>query len=625
MDSNSGRSNDAWQLKKLGWTVAGASCLLATILTFSQFGSQKLIKELTRQEHVRQLLTDERLVSLDIVRSCQIIGSEWEGKPGQRTNNPTADIREEQVHLKSLIARQGQIVESLRRESLTSGESVSSEPLKAYAKSSADLAAFAGGSFGLSTETDNSIYKLAILSKHLNTGATNLENARLALITETERSIAILKAGLTIAYGSIISLMLLSSLLIFGPLFRRARAAVDHIADQNGALEGLNEQLTKQAVDLSAQHHELVEMHDKLELHTVELQETAASLQRALDHAQQASEIARFSASRFQELFQGIPVPAFTFDPSGTIFEWNHAAGTLYGKQGYEVFQQSIYYAVFREEEHSEIRSITERVFRGETIQNYEREDSLGGEKRFLLCAFFPLRNPLEEVVGGVCAALDITERKLTEVQLLNYQEQIQTQMGFITEQNILLQVKQEELENANCLLQKLATTDGLTGLTNHRTFQEKLESEYRKHQKTGAPLSLILFDVDKFKTFNDEYGHQAGDDVLIGVARLIEEVSLKREFTARYGGEEFAIILPNCTADAAMIAAERFRAAFESKTWPNRPVTASFGVSTLTSSMTSRAELISCSDQALYVAKNRGRNCAAHYDECAANQKDVA
>jgi len=119
----------------------------------------------------------------------------------------------------------------------------------------------------------------------------------------------------------------------------------------------------------------------------------------------------------------------------------------------------------------------------------------------------------------------------------------------------------------------------------------------------------LLLFDVDKFKMFNDEFGHPAGDEVLKGVAQCLRDAAHKGEYLARYGGEEFAIILAGRTEEQALAVSERFREAIEAYPWKHRQVTASFGVSSLVPEKEERAALISMADEALYVSKREGRN----------------
>lgn len=172
----------------------------------------------------------------------------------------------------------------------------------------------------------------------------------------------------------------------------------------------------------------------------------------------------------------------------------------------------------------------------------------------------------------------------------------------------------EEELHEAKGKLEELASRDGLTGLKNRRAFQERLDMEYERSRRYGNPLSLVLLDVDKFKTYNDQYGHPAGDLVLKTVSHLLEAVLRESDFIARYGGEEFVLILPHTPSEAAMGVAERCRGRIETHHWPDRSVTASFGVATLHAGVAlSREEFVKAADDALYASKEAGRNRVTH------------
>jgi diguanylate cyclase (GGDEF)-like protein len=168
----------------------------------------------------------------------------------------------------------------------------------------------------------------------------------------------------------------------------------------------------------------------------------------------------------------------------------------------------------------------------------------------------------------------------------------------------------------ANEKLAALATLDGLTGLKNHRAFQQKLEEEYRRSRRYDIPLSLLMMDADHFKYYNDAFGHPAGDEVLKTLAHVLTEGARTTDFVARYGGEEFTVILPGTTAEQAVAAAERFRSAIETAHWPLRPVSVSVGVSTLCPDTANAAVLIREADRALYQSKASGRNRSTHSDD---------
>ena len=150
--------------------------------------------------------------------------------------------------------------------------------------------------------------------------------------------------------------------------------------------------------------------------------------------------------------------------------------------------------------------------------------------------------------------------------------------------ENRLLESR-EELEDANAKLRALSETDALTGLQNRRSFDARLTECYGASRRSGRPLSILLLDVDHFKSFNDTYGHQAGDDVLRIVARALRDSVRTTDVLARYGGEEFVVILPDTDEDGAVTLAERCRRAVAAVNWTQRPVTVSIGASTLADS----------------------------------------
>jgi diguanylate cyclase (GGDEF)-like protein len=160
---------------------------------------------------------------------------------------------------------------------------------------------------------------------------------------------------------------------------------------------------------------------------------------------------------------------------------------------------------------------------------------------------------------------------------------------------------------------ERLATTDGLTGLTNHRTFQGRLDEHLQAAQRYGRKVSLILCDIDHFKSVNDTYGHPVGDQVLRGVAKVLAKEARTTDVVARYGGEEFAVVMPETDTVGAMVIAERIRERIERMVTETDQgplkVTMSLGVATFPVDAALKAALVERADGCLYHAKRHGRN----------------
>jgi diguanylate cyclase (GGDEF)-like protein len=160
-----------------------------------------------------------------------------------------------------------------------------------------------------------------------------------------------------------------------------------------------------------------------------------------------------------------------------------------------------------------------------------------------------------------------------------------------------------------------LVNLDGLTGLYNHRWFQENLSNELLKSRRFKYKVTLLMIDVDHFKSFNDKYGHPQGDSALKEISQIIKKTIRAYDVPARYGGEEFAVVLPHADHDQALRVAERLRRAVMAHPFLGRKgrarleLTVSIGVATYPANAKTKAELIDRADQALYLAKSEGRN----------------
>jgi diguanylate cyclase (GGDEF)-like protein/PAS domain S-box-containing protein len=206
---------------------------------------------------------------------------------------------------------------------------------------------------------------------------------------------------------------------------------------------------------------------------------------------------------------------------------------------------------------------------------------------------------------GATVVVSDITSSKQAELELMGLTEQ----------------------------LKLLATTDGLTGLLNRRAFDDGLELEIARARRSVLPISLIMLDIDRFKTFNDRYGHPAGDECLRRVAAVLRQtVKRPADLVARYGGEEFCAILPETDEDAAYFVAEALRAAvrdlhLEHQASEKGIVTISAGVASFRAGEEAKSplELVSRADEALYIAKGAGRDRVAGWSRRIADRSSVA
>jgi len=163
--------------------------------------------------------------------------------------------------------------------------------------------------------------------------------------------------------------------------------------------------------------------------------------------------------------------------------------------------------------------------------------------------------------------------------------------------------------------LEQLSVTDSLTGLLNRRYLDKRLIEEIQRSKRHRFPMSLMMLDIDNFKSYNDTFGHQAGDAALKIVATVLQDILRGADVAARYGGEEFAILLPQTTSGEAAAIAERLRQRIERTEFPKRKVTVSIGIAACSNEIDTPDDIIGAADYALYDAKNNGRNNVQVYD----------
>lgn len=319
-----------------------------------------------------------------------------------------------------------------------------------------------------------------------------------------------------------------------------------------------------------------------LEAANMGIREKHDELSAALSNSQRQSVLLEHSSRRFAALFDGLPVGCLTFDDGLDVREWNSMMSTVTLIDAHRALHMPLDTAVSSLTDH--IDSIRKTVMEEKSVLSFEFHH----RGKTLAARVLPLLSADGAATGGVLTVVDMTSER----------EAIAA------------------LESANERLAGLARTDGLTGLRNHMSFQEELESAL----SGTVPVSLCLLDVDFFKQFNDSFGHPAGDAVLRQTAAILREAIPQPHVVARYGGEEFALVLIGLAADEVEQLVDAARQRLEKADWEHRQITASFGVAHCLSKSITRKSLIESADAALYAAKAAGRNCI-----CTAEPKAVA
>ncbi len=250
---------------------------------------------------------------------------------------------------------------------------------------------------------------------------------------------------------------------------------------------------------------------------------------------------------------------------------------------------------IFGEEASKVHEKANMKALNGETVV-YDWGTESNGEIKYYQTSVSPIRSSQDDIIGIVGVGRDITNQKELE----------------------------KELMEANTNLKNMSLIDGLTNIPNRRSFDENFEKEWNRSLRNSTNLSLLILDIDHFKSYNDNYGHLQGDECLKLIANTLNQsINRSADIVARYGGEEFVIVLPETTAKGAMFVAEKIRNKVKNMNIPNptskvKPyITVSIGVASIVASSILKSEdLIRNADKALYNAKKSGRNKSELYSK---------
>jgi two-component system, cell cycle response regulator len=320
----------------------------------------------------------------------------------------------------------------------------------------------------------------------------------------------------------------------------------------------------------------------------LELEQTKAQLQLEQQERAQTEATLRASNEQLQQILNSTDAGIAFVDAERRYQFVNRFYEVRFNRSRESILNKYVW-DVIGEAAYASVQDYVDRALKGEP-QSFEfGMVYLNGDYVYLTSCLTPAFSSDQEIIGYYLFVFDSTERRRLE----------------------------QSLQAANTKLEKLATVDSLTQIANRRKFDDYLEQEWRRALRSQQPLSLIMFDVDAFKRYNDCYGHQMGDDCLISIAQTVKStVERTTDVVARYGGEEFAVVLPNTDLSGAAAIAEQIQQAVKALAIPHETstvspiVSISLGVASLVPITTGTPkQLIASADRALYAAKQQGRD----------------
>jgi diguanylate cyclase (GGDEF)-like protein/PAS domain S-box-containing protein len=295
----------------------------------------------------------------------------------------------------------------------------------------------------------------------------------------------------------------------------------------------------------------------------------------------------RASEELFRAFMNASPFLSYIKDAAGRLLFYNRSFAQRFGVSEYAWLGRTDEQLWSRKLTKSVRTHDLEVMAGGRMVETEEHIRNWDGTISWLRSFKFPCNDSAGNVLlAGV--AVDVSEEVAHQIELERYHR---------------------ELEEANDQLRKLAVTDELTGLRNRRSFEERMVMEFSMARRRKRELSVLLIDVDNFKTINDRWGHAAGDEVLRRLGMILRTTVRLPDLPARYGGEEFVVLLPESGEESAMGLARRVMQRVASEDWENEPLTISVGMAAMNESLENGFQLVELADEALYAAKRAGKN----------------
>ncbi len=311
------------------------------------------------------------------------------------------------------------------------------------------------------------------------------------------------------------------------------------------------------------------------------------ALEQALDEKDKAIAGLRASEELFRAFMNASPFLSYIKDAAGRLLFYNRSFAQRFGVNEYAWLGRTDEQLWSRRLTKSVRTHDLEVMAGGRMVETEEHIRAADGTISSLRSFKFPCHDSAGNMLlAGV--AVDVSAEVAHKAELERYHR---------------------DLEEANDQLRKLAVTDELTGLSNRRSFEERLVMEFSMARRRKRELSLLLIDVDDFKTINDRWGHAAGDEVLRRLGMVLRTTVRLPDFPARYGGEEFVVLLPESGEESAMGLARRVMQRVATEDWENEPLTISIGMAAMNESLAEGFQLVELADEALYAAKRAGKN----------------